>query len=71
MKFQFHPNILLIKSKINTSSSFSFTEIKTDDVDKKIRNLSSKKSGTQNDIPAKINAQVQLHQFCKNFSTKF
>ena len=33
IKFQFHPSILLIKSKINTSNSFSFKEIKTDDVD--------------------------------------
>ena len=54
MKFQFHPSILLIKSKINTSNSFSFTEIKTDDVDKEIHSLNSKKSGTQNDIPVKI-----------------
>ena len=34
MKFQFHPSFLLIKSKINTSHSFSFTEVETDDVDK-------------------------------------
>ena len=54
MKFPFHPSILLIKSKINTSNSFSFTEMGTDDVDKEIRTLNSKKSGTQNDIPAKI-----------------
>ena len=47
-------SILLIKSKINTSNSFSFTEIETDDVDKEIRSLNSKKSGTQNDVPAKI-----------------
>ena len=44
MKFQFHPSILFIKSKINVSNSFSFTEIETDDVDK----------DTQNDCPAKI-----------------
>ena len=54
MKFQFYPSILLIKSKINTSNSFSFTDIETDDVDKEILSLNSKKSGTQNDIPAKI-----------------
>ena len=54
MKFQFHPSIVLLKSKINTSNSFSFTEIETDDVNKEIRSLNSKKSGTQNDIPAKI-----------------
>ena len=27
MKFQFHPIILLVKRKINTSNSFSFTEM--------------------------------------------
>ena len=54
MKFQFHPSILLIKSKINTSNSFSFTEIETDDVDKEILSLNSKKPWIQNDIPAKI-----------------
>ena len=54
MKFQFHPSIPLIKSKINTSNSFSFTEIETDNVDKEIRSLNLKKSETQNDIPAKI-----------------
>ena len=53
-KFQFHPSILLIKSKINTSNTFSFTETETDDVNKEIRSLNSKKSGTQNDIPSKI-----------------
>ena len=54
MKFHFHPSILFIKSKINTNNSFSFTEIETDDVDKEIRSLYSKKSGTQNYILTKI-----------------
>ena len=36
---------------MNTSHKFSF---ETDDVDKEIRSLNSKKSVTQNDIPAKI-----------------
>ena len=53
MKFQFHHSILLIKSNMNTSNSFSFTEIETNDVDKEIRSLNSNKSGTQNDIPPK------------------
>ena len=35
MKFQFHPSILLIKSKINKINRFSFREIKTHDVNKK------------------------------------
>ena len=74
MKFEFHPSILLIKSKINTSHSFSFTKIEANDVDIEMRSLNSKKSGTQNDIPANILkkcTQVQLLQFCKNFSKKF
>ena len=54
MKFHFHPRILFIKSKINTNNSFSFTEIETDDDDKEICFLYSKKSGTQNDILTKI-----------------
>ena len=43
-----------MKSKINTSNSFSFTEFETDDVDEEIRSLNSKKSGTENDIPERI-----------------
>ena len=54
MKFQFHSSILLTKGKIDTSNSFALTKIETDDVDKEITFLNSKKSGTQNDIPAKI-----------------
>ena len=34
MKFQFHSSIQLIKIEINTSNSFSFTEIEIDNVDK-------------------------------------
>ena len=33
MKFQFHSSIQLIKIEINTSNSFSFTEIEIDNVD--------------------------------------
>ena len=39
MNFQFHPNILLVK---------------TDDIDKEICTLNAKKAHTQNDIPTKI-----------------
>ena len=35
MKFQFRTSIILTKSKINTSNSFSFTEIETDMLIKK------------------------------------
>ena len=70
MKSQFHPSILLIKSKTNTSTSFSFTEIETDLVDKEIRSLHSKKSGTQNDIPAKIFKKC-ASSIAKNFQRNF
>ena len=72
-KFQFYPSILLTRSKINTSNSFSLTEIETDDVDKEMRSLNSKKSGTQNDIPAKIFRKCvsPSSPVWRNFSTKF
>ena len=54
MKFQFHPSILLIKSKKNTSNSSSFTETENDDAGKEIRSLNPKKSVTKNDNPEKI-----------------
>ena len=54
MEFQFHPSILFIKSKINTSNTSSFTGIETDDVDKEIRTLNPKKSGTQYGYPGNI-----------------
>ena len=69
MKFQFHPSIPLVKSKINTSNSFSFTEIETDDVEKEIRSLNSKKSETQSHIPAKIPKKCASYwtSFAKTF----
>ena len=73
MKLQFYPSIILIKSKINTGNSFLFTEIETDDVDEEIRSLNSKKSVTQNDIPAKIlkNCKFNYTSFAKTFQLNF
>ena len=68
MNLQFHHSILLIKSKINRSNTFSLDEIKIDEVEKEIRTLKSKKDGTQNNIPAKNS--TQLLEFYQNFSTK-
>ena len=70
MKFQLHPSVVLIKSKINTSNNFSFTEIETDDADKGIRSLNSKKSSTQNDIPAKILKKFRKFN-CTSFGKNF
>ena len=66
MKSQFHPSILLIKSKTNTSK----VQQETDLVDKEIRSLHSKKSGTQNDIPAKIFKKC-ASSIAKNFQRNF
>ena len=70
MKFQLHPSVVLIKSKINTSNNFSFTEIETDDADKGIRSLNSKKSSTQNDIPAKTLKKFRKFN-CTSFGKNF
>ena len=51
MRFQVYPSILLIKSIINASNSFSFTEIQTN---KEICSLNTLISGTQNNVSAKI-----------------
>ena len=69
-EFQVHPSILLIKSKINPSNSFSFTEIETDDVDKEISFLNSKKFGTQNDVPANA-CKFHWPSFAKTFQRNF
>ena len=69
-EFQDHPSILLIKSKINPSYSFSFTEIETDDVDKEISSLNSKKFGTQNDVPANAR-KFHCSSFAKTFQRNF
>ena len=69
MKFQFYPSILLIKSKINKTNSFSFTEIETDDVDKEICSLNSKKSGTQ--WYSSKNSQEMCKFNCSSFAKTF
>ena len=72
VKFQFHHSILLIKSKINTSNSFSLRQIETDNVDKEIRTLNLKKAGTKNDIPVKVLKKCQsvIVLICKSLSIK-
>ena len=72
VKFQFHHSILLIKSKINTSNSFSLRQIETDNVDKEIRTLNLKKAGTKNDIPVKVLKKCQsvIAPICKSLSIK-
>ena len=72
VKFRFHHSILLIKSKINTSNSFSLRQIETDNVDKEIRTLNLKKAGTKNDIPVKVLKKCQsvIAPICKSLSIK-
>ena len=57
-KFEQHPSILTIKNKGIPISSFSFTEVTLDNIQKEITNLDDKKSGTYENIPAKILKKV-------------
>ena len=43
-KYKNHPSILLIKDKIRNPESFSFKEASLSDIEKELRNLSTKKS---------------------------
>ena len=52
-KFKNHPSITLIKSNVNVSSNFFFTEVNFSDIFKEISSLNSKKQGTKDGIPAK------------------
>ena len=54
-KFRNHLIILLIKEKVNNlGNTFSLEAIEVNEVNKEIRSLNSKKTGTDKEIPAKI-----------------
>lgn len=54
MKFKNHPGALLNKKIIfNLNSTFSFEQIKTNDVYKEIRSLNPKEAGSDSGISAK------------------
>ena len=52
-RYEFHPSILMIKSKVNISQKFKFQDVGKDEMYDKIKSLDPKKGGT-GDIPAEI-----------------
>ena len=54
MKYKNHPSILTIQSKCEGKNKFSFIEVTTQDIEKYISYLETKKSSQASDIPTKI-----------------
>ena len=54
MKFDFHPNICLIKNKTTKGNNFKFKPVSLSDFQLEIRLLSLKKATTHKNIPPKI-----------------
>ena len=52
-RYEFHPSILMIKSKVNISQKFKFEDIDKDEMYDKIISLDPKK-GSSKDIPTEI-----------------
>ena len=52
-RYEFHPSILMIKSKVNISQKFKFEDISNDDMYDMIKSLDPKK-GSSGDIPPKM-----------------
>ena len=53
-KYKNQPSILLIKDKVRNPASFSFKEASLSDIEKKLRNLNTKKASTFGNIPPNI-----------------
>ena len=53
MKYKNHPSILTIQSKCEGKNKFSFIEVTTQDIEKYIFYLETKKSSQASDIPTK------------------
>ena len=65
-KYRYHSSIVMINSKIEPESIFSFTSVQYDDVLRKTKNLNVWKASQQSDIPTKI-----LIESSKYFSLYF
>ena len=52
-RYEFHPSILMIKSKVNVSHKFKFEDVGKDEMYDKIKSLDPKK-GSPGDIPTDI-----------------
>ena len=53
-KYRHHSSIVMINSKIETESIFSFATVQYEDVLRKTKNLNVSKASQQSDIPTKI-----------------
>ena len=53
-KCKYHLSIVMIKSKIDPQSKFSFTLVQYEDANRKIKSLNVLKASQQSDIPTKI-----------------
>ena len=54
VKYQFYPNILIIKNKIENTNTFRFKHVMLSDIKNKIKGLNSNKATTHNNISPKI-----------------
>ena len=73
-KYKDHPSILMIKSKIDSQSKFSFSPVEYEDVLKKVKNLNVSKASQQSDIPTKIlinNCEYFARYFHENINYGF
>ena len=53
-KYEIHPSILLIKSKIGNEKSFKFEAISVSDIEKEIKTINPRKATPSGNIPPKI-----------------
>ena len=53
-KYEIHPNILLIKNKIENEKSFKFEAISVSDIEKEIKTINPKKATPSENIPPKM-----------------
>ena len=70
-KYKDHPSILMIKSKIDQQSKFSFSQVQYEDVLKKVKNLKVSNASQQSDIPTKIlinNSEFFAEYFHENIN---
>ena len=56
-KYEAHPSILMIKANVKIENKFIFKDTTTENVQKEILNLDTRKVSMENDIPASILAQ--------------
>ena len=56
-KYEAHPSILMIKENVKIENKFIFNDTTTENIQKEIPDLDTRKASMENDIPASILAQ--------------